>query len=130
LGQFGTDRLKAQQRYREFVHDGMDHPSPWDDLKGQIFLAPDDYIAHIQTQLSAVRTVREVPRVQRYADRPALGDVLGNRTSMSRAERDRLIYEAYRSWGYSMTSIAEELGVHNSTISRIINAKKHAGFKT
>jgi putative transposase len=107
----------------------MEHPSPWEDLTGQIFLASDECIAHIQTHLRAGRTVREVPRVQRYADRPALRDVLGNRMSMSRAERDRLIYEAYRAYGYSMTAIAAELGVHNATISRIIKAKKHAGYK-
>ncbi|MEE8302323.1 MAG: transposase, partial [Candidatus Tectomicrobia bacterium] len=118
LGQFDTNRLQAQQRYRAFVQDGLDYPAPWDALKGQIFLAPDDYITQIQTHLRPVRSVKEVPRAQRYADRPALRDVLGNRTSMSQAERDRLIYDAYRSYGYSMTSIAGELGMHNSTISR------------
>lgn len=36
-----------------------------------------------------------------------------------------LIHEAYRRYAYSMTSIAHELGLHNSTIRRIIKAKKN-----
>ncbi len=38
LGQCSTDRLQAQQLYGQFVQDGMDQPSPWHDLKGQMFL--------------------------------------------------------------------------------------------
>lgn len=125
LGQFGTDRLQAQQQYGQFVQDGMGHPSPWHDLKGEMFLGQAGYMAQMEDHLSAMRKVREVPRVQRYADRPALSQILDQPTPGSQAERDDLIYDAYRRYGYSMTSIANELGLHNSTISRIIKAKKN-----
>jgi len=124
LGQFSTDRLRAQQHYCQFVKDGMNHPSPWHDLKGQIFLGQEGYMAEMWERLNPTREVREVPRVQRYADRPALSQILGQNTPGAHAERDDLIYDAYRRYGYSMTSIACELGLHNSTISRIIKAKK------
>lgn len=126
LGQFSPNRLQAQQQYGQFVQDGIELPSPWHALKGQIFLGQEDYMAQMQDHLSTKRQVREVPRVQRYADRPALSQILGQNTPRSQAERDELIYDAYRRYGYSMTSIAHELGLHNSTISRIIKAKKNA----
>lgn len=125
LGQFGPNRRQAQQRYRQFVHEGMADPSPWQDLKGQVFLGQEDYMVQMQDHLNTRREVREVPRVQRYADRPALHQVLSQGPPRSQAERDDLIYDAYRRYGYSMISIARELGLHNSTISRIIKAKKN-----
>lgn len=126
LGQFGANRLQAQQRYRQFVQDGMADSSPWNDIKAQVFLGQEAYMAQMKDYLSKKREVREVPRVQRYADRPALSEVLGQGTQTSSAERDELIYDAYRRYGYSMTAIARELGLHNSTISRIIKAKKNS----
>lgn len=79
----------------------------------------------MRERLNATRDVREVPRVQRYADRPALSEFLSQPTPRSPAERNDRIYDAYRRYGYAMTSIANELGVHNATISRIIKAKKN-----
>jgi hypothetical protein len=43
LEQFGKSRSRAQQRYREFVRDGM-ASRPWDDLKGQIYLGSEAFI--------------------------------------------------------------------------------------
>ena len=126
LGQFSSDRRQAQQLYSQFVQEGMDQPSPWHDLKGQMFLGQEDYMAQMRERLNPTRRVREVPRVQRYADRPALSEIFSQSTLRSPAERDALIYDAYRRYGYSMTSIGNELGLHNSTISRIIKAKKNS----
>jgi putative transposase len=124
LTQFAQDRLEAQRRYGQFVQDGIDQPSPWRDLKGQIFLAQEEFIAGMQAHLAGLRTVKEVPRQQRYADRPALPELFGSRSAMNRAERDRTIYEAYRCYGYSMRAIARELQLHDSTISKIITGQK------
>jgi IS30 family transposase len=35
--------------------------------------------------------------------------------------RDRAIFEAFRSGGYSMREIGDQVGLHYSTISRIIS---------
>ena len=48
---------------------------------------------------------------------------------MAKAGRDHLIYETYSRYGYSMSAIARELGLHDSTISKIIKAQKYSGFK-
>ena len=124
LGQFRTDRIEAQKHYRQLVQEGMEAPSPWRDLKGQVFLGQATYMSEMEERLSAARQVREVPRVQRYADRPILSEFLEPSTPRSRVERDNLIYIAYRDYGYAMISIANELGLHNSTISRISSVKK------
>lgn len=124
LAQFDKDRVEAQRRYGQFVQGGIDQPSPWRDLKGQIFLAQEGFVAGMQAHLAALRTVKEVPRQQRYADRPALQKIFASRPAMTRAERDCTIYEAYWCYGYSMTAIARELRLHDSTISKIIARQK------
>jgi len=35
-------------------------------------------------------------------------------------QRDKLIFKAYTQYGYTMKQIAQQLGVHYSTISRAI----------
>ena len=59
--------------------------------------------------------IKEIPRVQRYAYRPALDKLFTKNKN-----RDRSIYEAYVRYGYTMKEIAEYLCVHYTTISRII----------
>ena len=38
LSQFGQHKAIAQQKYREFVRDGIDNASIWDELEGQSLL--------------------------------------------------------------------------------------------
>jgi putative transposase len=96
LAQFGNKRTEAQRRYGAFIQDGIDQASPWCDLKGQIFLAHEGFVTRMQAHVAGLRTVKEVPRQQRYADRPALQEIFASRSAMSRAERAHTIYEAYR----------------------------------
>ena len=72
LAQFGGERTGAQDRYRRFVEEGVGQPSPWERLKRQMLLGEEDFVETMQAWLTQTRTLFEVPRVQRYADRPAL----------------------------------------------------------
>ena len=83
-------------------------------------------MAQMEHHLNGIRKVREAPWAQRDADRPPLRQILGQPAPTSRVERDDLIYGVYRRYGYSMTSIAHELGLYNSTVSRIIKAQKNS----
>lgn len=109
LGQFGTSRQLARQRYREFVLGGRQVPSPWQGLKGQVFLGSE---AFCQRFVEEARR-QEVPRVQRQPVRPPLAVIFvptGNRWEHAEV--------AYRSYGYRLREIAEHLGVHYATVSR------------
>ena len=52
---------------------------------------------------------------------PSLEELLG---AFDRSSRDRAVHEAYNDFGFSMTEIADFLGVNCSTISRIIKPNR------
>ena len=103
------DREEAQLLYREFVAEGVGK-SPWDELRGQIYLGSERFIGSIP-KLGA--KLSEVPRKQRLPDRPTLDEIFAGA-----ATTDEGIFKAYRDHGYTMREIAEYLGVHYATVSR------------
>lgn len=109
LEQFGRRRAEAQARYRDFVVAGRDGPRPWDQVRGQIYLGSEAFIARHQPD----ELIREVPRRQTQAHRPTL-EVLFRKAQ----PRGRAIHMAYRQYGYRLVEIAGYLGVHYATVSR------------
>ncbi|MCF8052818.1 MAG: helix-turn-helix domain-containing protein, partial [Desulfobacterales bacterium] len=59
---------------------------------------------------------------QRYANRAALEEIFSTQKLKSKKERNSAIHRAYFENGYSMTEIARHIGLHYTTISKIINA--------
>ncbi|MDF0665575.1 MAG: transposase [Nitrospira sp.] len=109
LGQFGTRQQEAHLRYRQFVAEGREGPRPWEQLRGQIYLGSEVFIAQHQPD----RVLREISRRQTQAQRPTLTHLF--RRQGKEAE---LIAAAYREHGYRLREIAEHLGVHYVTVSR------------
>jgi hypothetical protein len=109
LAQFGSRQRQAYRRYRQFVAEGRDGPRLWEQLQGQIYLGSEEFIAQHQPD----RVIREIPRRQTQATRPALREVFQRRGGEA-----RLIYVAYRQYGYRLHEIAAHLGVHYATVSR------------
>ena len=117
LGQFGPRVGPAQAKYRAFVAEGRNGPRPWDQLTGQIYLGSERFVARHQPD----RVIRDIPRRQTQAQRPSLR-VLFQR----KGESARLIYTAYRQYGYRLAEIADHLGVHAATVSRRLNQAEQA----
>jgi transcriptional regulator with PAS, ATPase and Fis domain len=91
------------------VAEGRGQPKPWDQLIGQIYLGAEDFVAKHQPD----RVIRDIPRRQTQAQRPSL------RLLFQRGrQRERVVHEAYRRYGYRLVEIAAHLGVHAATISR------------
>lgn len=109
LGHFGAGQREAHRRYRQFVADGHNGPRPWEDVQGQVNLGSDDFIAQHQPD----RRIREIPRCQTQAKRPALREIFQRRGGAA-----RLVSVAYRQYGYRLAEIADHLGVHYATVSR------------
>lgn len=107
LGQFGKKRSTAKERYREFVREGLSN-RPWEDLKGQIYLGSEEFIA---THSPGNEKLKEIPRAQLKAVKPTLERIFarGNHGA---------IVQAYREHGYRLNEIAAHLGVHYATVSR------------
>lgn len=109
LSQFADERKKAQRLYRRFVAKETGR-SPWDDLKGQIYLGSEKFIKSIPKPKTKLN---EVPRAQRLLDRPRLKEIFAEAET-----EDEGIFKAYHDYGYTMREIAEYLGIHYATVSR------------
>ncbi|MCK4246618.1 transposase [Candidatus Bipolaricaulota bacterium] len=111
LEQFTFSRSRAERAYRRFVSQGA-NASPWEQIRGQIYLGSDSFIDSLP---QADDSLLEVPRQQRLVNRPSL---LGLLTPDQNVDT---IYRAYRDYGYTQREIAQHLGVHYATISRRIS---------
>lgn len=123
LGQFSQELEQARQQYLQFVADKqLPGENPWEQLKGP-FLGGEKFLAKMQVLLEEKTEVKEIPRQQRYAGRPALAAIFsGNR---DKKQRDMCICQACLSYGYTLKEIADYLSIHYTTVSKILN--KRAG---
>jgi len=118
LGMFGTNRQDAQRHYREFVRVGLSKKSPWDNLDGQVLLGSKNFVEQLKDLLQEKEGIKEIPRHQRFASRPTLEEIFA--ACLTKYIRNERIYEAHVKHGYSLMEISDFLGIHYSTISKIV----------
>lgn len=129
LAQFGKKRREAQKRYRKFVKEGIEQESIWKKTKGQILLGEESFIKHFTEYLKGDKDLREIPKSQRFLARPSLDSLFEEAIVKTKQKRDHMIEEAVENYGYTQKEIADHLGLHYSTISRLMkqNEKKSKG---
>ena len=118
LGQFSPDKAAARKRYRDFVSAGIGRNSPWSHLQSQLFLGKDTFIDEIKNAIPEKKTVREIPKLQRYANRPSLKELF--RESRTLRKRDEAIVASYATHGYAQKEIADFLNIHYTTVCRAL----------
>ncbi len=121
LRHFGKARVDAQKKYRSFVKEGLNQTSPWGNLKAQCYLGSETFITHLKQPLSEAIDSMEIPKKQRFLNRPTLETIFKSPKPLSKANRNKLIQKAYLDHGYTQSDISKHLGLHYSTISRLIN---------
>ncbi|MFQ5848424.1 MAG: transposase [Candidatus Methylomirabilales bacterium] len=121
LGQFGKKRLEAEQQYRAFVKAGRGAESIWKQVKGQSLLGKEHFVERLIEYVRGREEIKEIPRSQRFVTRPALVKLLPKKVRDEKAGRDRKIVEAVERYGYAQREVADFLGVHYSTISRLVS---------
>jgi len=129
LGQFGSKKGKAQQKYREFVNDGIRERGIWENVTGQSILGGDDFVGQLLGYIKGHEDVKEIPKSQRYAGRPALTNIF-KEESVDKGVRATAIRKAVLEHGYSQKEIADFLRIHYSTISRAVSGRSNAINKT
>lgn len=122
LSQFGKQRAAAQRKYRAFVAEGIGQRSPWEQVQGQVLLGSERFVARLAPGLQDKQRLKEIPRRQRFATRPTLHQLFGARSRLDRARRNETICRAHREHGYSLSEIGHAVGLHYSTISRLVNS--------
>lgn len=116
LGQFGRSPSIAQKKYREFVREGRES-RPWDELRGQIYLGSEKFIAKYSAE---DQEIKEIPRAMRRPTRPRLDQLFAR-------NKNTAIIEAYQDHGYRLHEIAAHLGVHYATVSRKLRKMERQG---
>ena len=123
LGQFSQTRAKALREYRQFVSWGINKGTIWTDVKGQILLGDDEFVDSHADHLSKRHHIPEIPKSQRFANRPTLDAIFPQRVLDNTRKRDKKIIEAVELHGYRQTEIAHHLSLHTSTVSNIVRHK-------
>ncbi len=124
LAQFGKKRLEARRAYRRFVQSGIKAPCPWDELKAQCILGKEAFIEKLKPVLKDKSKLMEIPKRERLAFRPSLKELLDKKKVKSRGDRSKAIVKANFEYGYTLAEIGKYLGVHYTTISKIIKGQK------
>lgn len=119
LGMFNSKRGLAQRQYRTFIREGIDRESPWEELRGQVLLGEDGFVRNLAYLLRDKEKVKEIPRQQRYIGRPSLDRLFGEQKE--KEKRNMGIHAAHLSYGYTLKEIADYLGVHYTTVSKVID---------
>jgi putative transposase len=124
-----ADVRKAAARYGALVAAGKD-VKLWDEaLAQQIYLGDQDFVERMQALLDPARAkANAIPRVQRRAAIKPLEHYL-SRKNADIAERDKGIFAAARSGGYSLTAIANTVGLSITRVGRIVRRMEEESFK-
>jgi len=122
LSQFGKQKKRAIEKYKQFVQEGVGESSPMNNLQGQLLLGSDKFVTKALSKLPKAKQkdLSEVPKKQRRKVY-ALSTYLKNKT------QEAGIAEAYYSGGYSQREIGEYLGCHYSTVSRMLKRYEWQG---
>ena len=121
---FSKNKTEAQKLYRRFIKEGRDSISPWKELQGQILLGEESFIDKYRKLLHDKIEIKEIPRTQRYLNRPKLSVLLSG--EYTKAERDRFINIAHVKYGYRLKEIADYLRIHYTTVTKVLkNADKY-----
>ena len=125
LNQFSTDLLTAQELYRDFVQDGLSgNTSPLDNKVHQAICGTEAFANSVQAKLLKSDKLKEFPRRQRQLVRPPLSELMPMPGEMNKQQRNDGICKAHFEYGYHLKEIADYLGLHSATISRIAAQKK------
>jgi DNA invertase Pin-like site-specific DNA recombinase len=87
-------------------------------------LGDKGFIEECKRILDISTDLQEIPRLQRYAERPVLAELLNEEIGRNKDQRDRDIYHAHVTYGYTLKEIADHLRVHYTTVSKIMNKDK------
>lgn len=118
VGHFCRKKAEAQKLYRRFVKEGIGASSPWRELQGQILLGEKAFIEKYIKFLHGKEEIKEIPRIQRYLNRPKLVDLFCK--ADKKKGRDKNIYAAHVRYGYRLNEISEYLGIHYTTVSKVL----------
>jgi putative transposase len=122
-GQFGSTRSIAGKAYRKFVQAGIKQESIWKAVRAQSVLGEEEFTTTLMDYLRGKRDIAELSKTQRFVDRPCLEKIFSGKMSLTIGKRNEKIHEAVYLYGYRQREVANYLGMHFTSISRILREK-------
>lgn len=119
LSSFAKRKGDAIERYKHFIREGKGQPSPWSELRNQVYLGSESFIEELQSRVNEDLELSEIPATQR---RPLPKPI--EHYDRNNKLRNDAIVEAYNSGGYTLKEIGKYFGLHYSTVSGIVKNQK------
>ncbi len=120
LNGFAKREKDAQRKYREYVKNGLDEESPLAARKNQVLLGSPKFLNEMQPILQGEKLSKRGPKAAKR--RRSLRVLFKRATEISRTERNELIKRAHLDHGYTLMEIGEHLGLHYTTVSKVVNS--------
>ncbi len=117
---FGKQEKDAQRKYREYIKQGIGGDSPLDQRTSQVLLGSTRFLNEMQPILQGERLSKRGPKAARR--RRSLPVLFKKVDAKTRLERNELIKKAHLDFGYTLMEIGNHLGLHYTTVSKVINA--------
>lgn len=124
LHQFGGVREKAEREYKRFVREGMRGESFWKEVKAQSILGTEAFVQRLIDYVRGHEEIPEIPKAQRYLSRPGLAQLFSGKIPRDIRKRNKTVEEAVERYGYTQREVADHLGMHFTSISRIMRKRK------
>jgi REP element-mobilizing transposase RayT len=124
LSQFSGKRGKAEQEYRKYVMWGIGQKTIWNEVRGQTLLGEEGFVDKLVDHLKKHKDIPEIPRSQRYAHRPSLEKLFAGDVRTNVRKRRAAVTKAVEQYGYRIREIAAHLGLHDSSVSRIVAGER------
>jgi len=129
LSQFGSTKTMAEFSYRKFIRDGISAESIWKRVKAENVLGDKDFVGSLVEYVKGKEEIPEIKKGQRFMNTPPLGDIFNSEVVGDRQSRDSKIEEAVLEYRYSQREVADYLGMHFTSVSRILRSKKQNAKK-
>ena len=123
IQQFSSKRGVGERGYRKFVREGISMGSIWEKVRAQSILGRENFVERIEDYVRGYKDIPEIPKSQRYMNRPILEKLFEDEVIGDKKRRDKRIVEAVEGFGYSQKEVADHLGMHFSSINRIMRGK-------
>ncbi|MEW6109398.1 MAG: addiction module toxin RelE, partial [Nitrospirota bacterium] len=82
-------------------------------------LGEDEFVEKFINYVKGYEEIKEIPKSQRYIGRPGLSELF--KVARGRRQTTKKAREAVERYGYSRKDVSDYLGMHYSTVSRMVN---------
>ena len=111
---------QAPKVFRDYVETQEPFESPLNDRTAQVLLGTEAFVERMQSLLQNTAKAKQAPKLA--GRRKSLRVMFRGMHQMTRQERNHRITLAHVDYGYTLAEIGQHLGLHYTTVSKVVNA--------